>query len=52
VAKGGTMWARNGRQILPEMTDFHVAFRDLLLVVNLRHGTDGNPVVAIGHSDI
>ena len=29
------MWARNGRRILPEMPDFHVAFRDL------RHGTDG-----------
>jgi hypothetical protein len=35
------MWARNSRQILPEMPDFHVAFRDLLHVVNLRHGTDG-----------
>jgi hypothetical protein len=35
------MWARNGRQILPEIPDFHVAFRDLLHAVNLRHGTDG-----------
>jgi hypothetical protein len=35
------MWARNGRWILPEMTYFHVAFRDLLHAVNLRHGTDG-----------
>ena len=35
------MWARNGRLILPEMPDFHVAFRNLLHVVNLRHGTDG-----------
>ena len=41
VAKGGTMWARNGRWILPEMPDFHVAFRNLLHAVNLRHGTDG-----------
>ena len=41
VAKGGTMWARNGRWILPEMTDFHVAHRNLLHAVNLRHGTDG-----------
>jgi hypothetical protein len=40
VAKGGTMWARNGQQILPEMPNFHVAFRDLLHAVNLRHGTD------------
>jgi hypothetical protein len=23
------------------MSDFHVAFRDLLHAVNLRHGTDG-----------
>ena len=29
------------RWILPEMPDFHVAFRNLLLAVNLRHGTDG-----------
>jgi hypothetical protein len=35
------MWARIGRWILPEMPDFHVAFRDLLHAVNLRHGTDG-----------
>jgi hypothetical protein len=28
-------------EILPEMPDFHVAFRDLLYAVNLRHGTDG-----------
>ena len=35
------MWARNGRWILPEMPDFHVAFRSLLRAVNLRHGTDG-----------
>ena len=35
------MWARNGRWILPEIPDFHVAFRDLLHAVNLRHGTDG-----------
>jgi hypothetical protein len=35
------MWARNGRQIFPEMPDFHVEFRDLLHAVNLRHGTDG-----------
>ena len=35
------MWARNGRWILPEMPDFHVAFKDLLHVVNLRHRTDG-----------
>ena len=41
VAKGGTMWARNGRWILPEMPDFHVAFRNLLHAVNLRYGTDG-----------
>ena len=41
VAKCGTMWARNGRWILPEMPDFHVAFRYLLHIVNLRHGTDG-----------
>jgi hypothetical protein len=41
VAKGGTVWARNGRLILPEIPDFHVAFRDLLHAVNLRHGTDG-----------
>jgi hypothetical protein len=41
VAKGGTMWTRNCRWILPEMPDFHVAFRDLSHAVNLRHGTDG-----------
>ena len=41
VAKGGTMWARNGRWILPEMPDFHVAFRNLLHAVNLLHGTGG-----------
>ena len=41
VAKGGTMWARNGRWILSEMPDFHVAFRNLLHAVNLRYGTDG-----------
>ena len=35
------MWARNGRWIFPEMPDFHVAFRNLLHAVNLRHGTDG-----------
>ena len=35
------MWARYGRWILPEMPDFHVAFRNLLRAVNLRHGTDG-----------
>ena len=35
------MWGRNGRWILPEMPDFHVAFRNLLHAVNLRHGTDG-----------
>ena len=35
------MGARNGRWILPEMPDFHVAFRNLLHVANLRHGTDG-----------
>ena len=35
------MWARNGRWILPKMADFHVAFRNLLHAVNLRHGTDG-----------
>ena len=35
------MWARNGRWILPEMPDFHVAFSNLLHSVNLRHGTDG-----------
>ena len=35
------MWARNGRWILPEMPDFHVAFRNLLHAVNIRHGTDG-----------
>jgi hypothetical protein len=40
VAKSGTMWARNGRRILPEMSD-QVAFRDLLHAVKLRHGTDG-----------
>jgi hypothetical protein len=37
----GTMWARNGRWILPEMPDFHIAFRDLLHAVNLRHEADG-----------
>ena len=41
VAKGGTMWARNCRWILPEMPDFHVAFRNLLHAVSLRHWTDG-----------
>ena len=41
VAKGGTIWSRNGRWILPEMPDFHVAFRNLLHTVNLRHQTDG-----------
>ena len=35
------MWARNGRLILPEMPDFHVAFKNLLHAINLRHGTDG-----------
>ena len=35
------MWAINGRWILPEMPDFHVAFRNLLHDVNLRHGTEG-----------
>ena len=35
------MWARNGRWILPEMPDFHVAFRHLLHAVNLRHRTNG-----------
>ena len=35
------MWARNGRWILPEMPYFHIAFRDLLHAVNLRHGTHG-----------
>ena len=35
------MWARNGRWILLEMPDFHVAFRNLLHAVNLWHGTDG-----------
>jgi hypothetical protein len=35
------MWARNGRWILLEMPDFHVAFKVLLHAVNLRHGTDG-----------
>ena len=35
------MWARNGRWILPEMPNFHVAFRNLLHVTNLQHGTDG-----------
>ena len=34
------MWARNGQWILHEMPDFHVAFRNLLHAVNLRHGTD------------
>jgi hypothetical protein len=28
-------------KFLPEMPDFHVAFRDLLHAVNLRHGTNG-----------
>jgi hypothetical protein len=41
VAKVGTVWARNGRWILPEMPDFHVEFRNILHAVNLRHGTDG-----------
>ena len=41
VLKGGTTWARNGRWILSENTDFHVTFRDLLHAVNLRHGTNG-----------
>jgi hypothetical protein len=40
VAKGGTVWARNGPWILPEIPEFPVAFRDLLHAVNLRHGTD------------
>jgi hypothetical protein len=36
------MWAREmADEILPEMPDFHVAFRDVLHAVNLRHGTDG-----------
>ena len=35
------MWERNGRLILTEMPDFHIAFRNLLHAVNLRHGTDG-----------
>jgi hypothetical protein len=35
------MWARNGRWILLEMPDFHLAFKVLLHAVNLRHGTDG-----------
>jgi hypothetical protein len=36
------MWAREMTdEILPEMPDFHVAFRDLLHAVNLQHGTDG-----------
>ena len=35
------MWARNGQWILPEMPDFHLAFRGLLHAVNLQHGTDG-----------
>jgi hypothetical protein len=36
------MWAREmADEILPEMPDFHVAFRDLLHAINLRHGTDG-----------
>ena len=34
------MWARNGRWILPEIPDFHVAFRNLLHAVNLRYGTE------------
>ena len=41
VAKCGIMWERNGRWTLPETPDFHVAFRNLLHAVNLRHGTDG-----------
>ena len=41
VAKVGTVWTRNGRLILPEMPEFHVAFKELLHAVNLRHGTDG-----------
>ena len=35
------MWVRNGRWILPEMPNFHVAFRNLLHAVNLWHGTNG-----------
>ena len=35
----------HGREMADEfclkMPDFHVAFRDLLHAVNLRHGTDG-----------
>ena len=35
-------WAKNGRQILAESSDFfHAFFRDLLHTANLRHGTDG-----------
>jgi hypothetical protein len=28
-------------EFLPEMPNFHVAFRDILHAVNLRHGADG-----------
>ena len=41
VAKGGPTWARNGRWILPENARLPLTCRDLLHVVNLRHGTDG-----------
>jgi hypothetical protein len=34
------MWERNGQvKFILKMPDFHVAFRDLLRAVNLRHGT-------------
>ena len=35
------MWEGNGGRILSEIPDFHVAFRNLLHAVNVRHGTDG-----------
>jgi hypothetical protein len=37
VAKGGTMWARNGQCILPEMPDFHIAFRAHKMHRPVRH---------------
>ena len=41
LVKGGTTWARYGRWILPEKSDFHLTFRDLLHAVNLQHESNG-----------
>jgi len=40
AAKGGTMWARNGRKIYPEVARLPRSIRGFLHAVNLRHGTD------------